>query len=164
MTSSTKRAHRIKKWGFAQAGIIAMVLMSAIAAIGTGYGSITETLEIEGTATAGIIRYTAISTSEGCIAGHILGETEATLAMENAYPGLSCTAWFEITNTGAIPLNIRRIAIETNPHIAIEIEGITTNQEIAPGEAVRMEVHQEVLETAPQNATLKYTLAVEVGQ
>ena len=199
MTSSTKRAHRIKKWGFAQAGIIAMVLMSAIAAIGTGYGSLTETLDIDGTANAGHIRYTTVSTSEGCIAGHTPGEAEATLAMENAYPGLSCTAWFDITNTGAVPLNIKRIVLETDygtafgaaavelhgnetptgidldnapadgniatdPDIAVEIEGIYINQQIAPGEAVRMAVHQRVLEAAPQNAALKYTLAVEFGQ
>ena len=164
MISSTKRTHRIKKWGFAQAAIIAMILMSALAAIGTGYGSMTGTLETGGTANAGLISYTAISTSEGCIAGHIPGETKATLAMENAYPGLSCTAQIEITNTGAIPLSIRRIALEESPHIAIEIEGIATGQEIAAGEAIQMEINQEVLETAPQNTILKYTLAIEIGQ
>jgi len=105
----------------------------------------------------------------------------ATVTLENAYPSYYCTAWFDIHNTGSIPVRVRAVMIDdmavepcqTNafdldgdglPDVEIHVTDIELCQQIDPSQTVQLDLDIHVLQEAPQDESLEFQAAVELGQ
>jgi hypothetical protein len=99
----------------------------------------------------------------------------------NVYPSYHCTAWLQIENDGSIPVKI--VSVEVNgqpvepsvptpfdlggnsdPDVSVHITDVEQCAQIEPGEKFFMNVDQHVLQGAPQDATLGYTVEVLLAQ
>ena len=127
-----------------------------------------------------------------CLASTVGQETGA-ITKEEAYPSYHCTAWYEMENSGTIPVKVRRITIvtaststdldpdtdptlldldnldldgdnSTGPDVEVDVGDLSICQQIDPGESVRMSLDQHVLQGAPQGTVLAYTVDVDVAQ
>ena len=112
--------------------------------------------------------------------------SQATLLIQNAYPGYSCTAWLDVQNSGVIPLKVKSIRLTSGDEgaatlagsypealdlggsnqgdIEVDVQDITPCQQINPGETVRITIHQRVLDAAPQGSALGYGVEVAFQQ
>jgi hypothetical protein len=106
---------------------------------------------------------------------------KAEVKKSNVYPGYFCTAWFDFINDGSIPVKIQSVKINgesvwpsvTTPFdldgdkladVEIHVSEIKVCQQIEPNELVQMDIDQHVLQEAPQDATLGYTVEVQLNQ
>ena len=116
----------------------------------------------------------------------VTGASQGTGAItkENVYPGYNCTTWFDVANTGTVPVKIKRVTLSgaqapinvipeegaTNldlsgdniEDVEVEITDISLCQQIDPGASVRMNIDQRILQPSPQGASLGYSVEVEV--
>lgn len=107
----------------------------------------------------------------------------AIVKKSNVYPGYFCTAWFDVENTGTIPVKIVSATVNGEPvipseptpfdldgdgldDVKIHLTGIDICQQIEPGpeNAVQMDIDQEILQDAPEGSTLSYEVAVQLNQ
>lgn len=99
----------------------------------------------------------------------------------NVYPGYFCTAWFDVKNNGKIPVRVAAATVnglpidpsvptpfdlnnDGVPDVAVHLTGLTSCQQIDADETVQIDIDQEVLQGAPQGATLSYTVKVQLNQ
>lgn len=119
-----------------------------------------------------------------CTAAGGLGVGAVTA--EDVYPSYNCTAWFELQNSGSVPVKIRRITVSTMstasnldpsdgaipldlsgdilPDADFHVGSLKVCQQIHSGEIVWMDIDQHVLQPAPQGTPLGYTVDVEAAQ
>lgn len=99
----------------------------------------------------------------------------------NVYPGYFCTAWFDVDNTGSIPVKVVGATVNGEPitpsvptpfdldadglaDVAVHLTGLDICQQIEPEEIVQLDIDQEVLQDAPMGATLGYTVEIQLNQ
>ncbi len=107
--------------------------------------------------------------------------TSAQITLNAAYPDYYCTAWLAITNDGSIPVKIASATVngqaidpgvpksfdlngDSEPDAAIHLTEIEQCQQIDPGETVYMDVDQQVLMGAPQDAAMTYLIELQLNQ
>jgi hypothetical protein len=105
----------------------------------------------------------------------------AEVTLINAYPSYYCTAWFDIHNSGTIPVKVRAVMIDgmavepcqTNAFdldddgladVEIHVTDIELCQQIEPSEVIQLDLDIHVLQEAPQGESLEFEAAVELGQ
>ena len=108
------------------------------------------------------------------------GET-ARVTKRSAYPGYFCTAWFGIHNNGSIPVKVASLKVngkvvrpsiptpfdlsgDGKADVTIHLTGVQLCQQIDPSRTVLMDIDQQILQDAPQGATLSYTVEVQLNQ
>jgi len=112
----------------------------------------------------------------------ILGTGDvAQVTKKNVYPGYFCTAWLDVRNIGSIPVRIASARIngrpvmpsvptpfdlngDGQPDVAIHLTGFQVCQQIDPNQRILMDIDQQILQPSPQNATLSYTVEVQLNQ
>jgi len=100
----------------------------------------------------------------------------------NVYPGYFCTAWFDVDNTGSIPVKVVGATVNGIPitpsvptpfdldgdgldDVAVHLTGLDICQQIEPeDEPVQIDIDQEVLQDALMGTTLRYTVQVQLNQ
>ncbi len=100
---------------------------------------------------------------------------------KNVYPGYFCTAWFEVMNTGSVPVRIAKATVKGIPvrpsiprpfdldgdgadDVAIHLTGFKECQQVDPGTRVLIDIDQEILQGAPQGSTLSYLVEYTLQQ
>ena len=118
---------------------------------------------------------------------------DGSVSQDQAYPSYNCTAWFEMQNSGTIPLKVKRIRVNTasgsrnldstGDLVPIDIDDIDSDvdnstgadagvaalglalcQQIDPGETVQVAILSHALPAAPQGDTLTYAVDVDAAQ
>jgi hypothetical protein len=118
----------------------------------------------------------------GCSEAYFDPET-AYVNIYNSYPSYYTTAWFDIKNTGTIPVKIQSVRIsdgttwwtvipsEVNVFdldgdgkcdVSIHVTEITLGQKIEKESTARMDLDIHVLEDAPQDSYLELYFTVEI--
>jgi len=46
-----------------------------------------------------------------CVASHVPGQPTASLAEDNVYPSYWCTAWFDVVNSGSVPVKVGKVIL-----------------------------------------------------
>lgn len=97
------------------------------------------------------------------------------------YPGYFCTAWFEVHNTGNVPVRIAKATIqgqEVLPNVAtpfdldsdgrndvaIHLTGFDVCQQIDPAARAFVDIDQEILQGAREGVTLNYEVQLQFNQ
>lgn len=90
-------------------GLVCLVVVIALGAMGFGYATWTQALNVTGTLAAGTFDVqftgtpgTTTAPSEGSFLASATDAHNATINISNAYPGYSGTATFPLKNTGSI--------------------------------------------------------------
>jgi hypothetical protein len=85
----------------------------------------------------------------------------AYVEIDNGYPCYSVIVYFEIDNTGTVPVKIQNIIL-TNPNteVTVVITDISIGQQIDPGDSVRGDLEIHIKQSAAENA--QYTFSIEI--
>ncbi|HAL48932.1 MAG: LamG domain-containing protein [SAR202 cluster bacterium] len=116
----------------------------------------------------------------------VVSASTVLVTKENVYPGYNCTTWLDYTNTGSVPVRVRRVTVDGSfpainvatssdvlsldlsgdsvPDTDVALSNIPPCQQIDPGETIRMDIEQSILQKAPQGSSLSYTAEVETAQ
>ena len=104
-----------------------------------------------------------------------------TITKDRAYPGYFCTAWFQVLNSGNVPVRIAKASIqgqEVLPNVvtpfdltsdgqadvAVHLTGFDVCQQIDPSKVALIDVDQEILQGAPEGSQLSYTVELQFNQ
>src|SRR3990172_506531 len=104
-----------------------------------------------------------------------------TVTKDRAYPGYFCTAWFQVLNSGNVPVRIAKASIQgqevlpnvvtpfdlTNDgqaDVAVHLTGFDVCQQIDPSKVALIDVDQEILQGAPEGRQLSYTAELQFTQ
>jgi hypothetical protein len=166
------------KGKFLPVGILFMVLVMALAALGVGYGHWTKTLDINGSVTTGEVNadFDSASTSDtGIDPGYTkdvgtctvsgVGTQTLTITVDNAYPSYTCDVDFTITNTGTIPLKVNALSLTGGaPEVTVDWTTVAVGQQIEPGEEAPGDIHIHVEQCAAENTTYTFDAQIELIQ
>ncbi len=116
----------------------------------------------------------------------VVSASTVSVTKDNVYPGYNCTTWLDYTNTGSVPVRVRRVTVDGSfsainvatssdvlsldlsgdsaPDADVALSNISPCQQIDPGATVRMDIEQSILQKAPQGSSLSYTVEVETAQ
>ncbi len=106
---------------------------------------------------------------------------EGTVTKDRAYPGYFCTAWFQVHNSGNVPVRIARATIEGQEvlpsvvtpfdlnndgqdDVAIHLTGFDVCQQVDPSQEILIDIDQQILQGAPEGQTLGYNVEVQFDQ
>src|SRR3972149_3609619 len=104
-----------------------------------------------------------------------------TVTKLQVYPGYFCTAWFQVHNSGNVPVRIAKVRIqgqEVLPNVvtpfdltsdgqadvAVHLTGFDVCQQIDPSKVALIDVDQEILQGAPEGRQLSYTVELQFNQ
>lgn len=99
----------------------------------------------------------------------------------NVYPGYFCTGWFEIQNSGSIPVRVGRVFVNERPirldapyrldvdnygeeDLSFRLSGVRLCQQVDPQQKVQLQIDQEILYGAPEGTKLSYLVEIEFQQ
>lgn len=87
--------------------------------------------------------------------------TTLTVAVKYGYPSYHCTLWFDILNSGTIPVKIQSLTLShpgfTEDEVTVELSELACGQQIDPGKTQQGDVHIHVEQGAEQNHTYTFT-------
>jgi hypothetical protein len=79
----------------------------------------------------------------------------------NGYPSYHCTVWFDILNSGSIPVKIQSLTLNhpgfTEEEVTVELSELACGQQIDPDELAQGDVHIHVEQGAAMNAVYTFT-------
>ena len=89
----------------------------------------------------------------------------ATITVANSYPDYNTTAWFEIKNTGTIPVKISGVNF-ANVSDKLEVKTVVdpTGTTLEPGETAQLGVCVHVKPDAAEGASYTFNVTVDVEQ
>src|SRR3972149_2165252 len=104
-----------------------------------------------------------------------------TVTKLQVYPGYFCTAWFEVHNTGNVPVRIAKATIQGRevlpnvatpfdlnndgePDVAIHLTGFDVCQQIDPSKRTLIDIDKQILQGAPEGQPLSYTVELQFNQ
>ena len=89
----------------------------------------------------------------------------ATITVANSYPDYNTTAWFDIKNTGSIPVKISGVNF-ANVSDKLEVKTVVdpTGTTLEPGETTQLGVCVHVKPDAEEGATYTFSITVDVEQ
>lgn len=156
-------------------GLICLALVLALGALGIGYAQWTETLLIDGTVNTGSVSaelsvgacsdnevspYTEVSS----ISCKLKVDDPKTLVVTvlNAYPSITYTCLFDITNTGTVPLKIASMNITgVPPEVEVVIADVVVGQVIDVGSVYGM-ITVHLTGDAPEGGVIIFTVPIEL--
>lgn len=146
-----------------------MSLVIALAFVGVGYGLWSKVLFIDGTVETGNVNAVFDSTwtddqdTSQDPPGHEkhVARCEATIDGEdtqimhitvlNGYPSYRCTVWFDIMNTGSIPVKVQAYNLTGVPvELEVEQTGLPIGTQMEPEGKARGDLHIHVLQEAKE--------------
>lgn len=84
-----------------------------------------------------------------------------TVTVANGYPSYHCTVWFDILNSGTIPVKIQSLTLAplnfTEEQVTVALSQLTCGQQIDPNELAQGDVHIHVEQGAEMDATYTFT-------
>jgi hypothetical protein len=84
-----------------------------------------------------------------------------TVTVTNGYPSYHCTVWFDILNSGSIPVKIQSLTLNhpgfTEEEVTVELSELACGQQIDPDELAQGDVHIHVEQGAAMNAVYTFT-------
>lgn len=91
------------------------------------------------------------------------------VTLSNAYPSYGNTIWYEIENTGSIPVKVQDLSIDPdNFTLDVEVEvwftDVHVGLQIDPGEVVQGDLVVHVLQDADEDATYTFTAEIYLVQ
>jgi len=95
----------------------------------------------------------------------ITGPHAAEITVANSYPDYYTTAWFDINNTGTIPVNISGVNLVNVP-TELDVTKVVdpTGTILEPGETAQLGIGVHVTSGAGENATYTFSVTVDVEQ
>ncbi len=84
---------------------------------------------------------------------------EIVIEVNNAYPGLEAKFWYEIENTGSLPLKIKDYKV-TSAHSGVEVTGSSLPSVIAVNSTVPGEINIKITDVEPSDY---YTFSVQIS-
>jgi hypothetical protein len=95
------------------------------------------------------------------------GET-LVLTIDNAYPSYYCTVFFDVRNTGSIPVKIFELAVVgpgiTAGHVTAHWTDLQIGQQIEPNQIVPGDLDLHVEQSAPQGGTITLIGKIQLVQ
>ena len=91
----------------------------------------------------------------------------ATITVSNSYPSYYTTAWFDIKNTGTIPVKISKVNLVDVPDelsVSIVEEANPTGTILGPEETAQLGVCVHVKPNAEEGATYTFSVTVDIAQ
>jgi hypothetical protein len=173
-----KRRQGTVKKRFLSAGILFMVLVGMLAAIGTGYALWSKTLNIEGTVNTGTVDadFDSASASDtgtdpgydkdvaSCTVSGVNSQT-LTITIDNGYPSYTCDVDFTVTNTGTVPVKVHSFDTSGVPsQLDVTLTGLPIGTQIDAGLEAPGDVHIHVNQTADQGATYTFSASIQLNQ
>ena len=89
----------------------------------------------------------------------------ATITVSGSYPSYYTTAWFDIQNTGTIPVKIKSVNLEDVPtELNVTKVADPTGTILEPGETAQLGICVHVTDAAEEGATYSFSVTVDVEQ
>ena len=85
----------------------------------------------------------------------------ASITVSDSYPDYYTTAWFEIQNTGTIPV---KISVETDAPDELEVSTDLEKTTLKPGETTQLSVCVHVTDAAEEGASYSFSVTVDIAQ
>lgn len=165
---------------FLTAGILFMVLVGMLAAIGTGYALWSKTLNIQGSVQTGEVDadFDAATTNDpvgtidpgydkdvaSCEVSGV-GTQTLTVTILNGYPSYTCAVDFLVTNTGTVPVKVQSFDITgVPPELDVTLTDLPVGTQIDPGIEAHGDVHIHVNQTAAELANYTFSAEIELVQ
>ena len=156
-------------------GIIVMILMMALAALGVGYAWWTEQLTATGTIQTGSIdvQIEGLASAEQdplnvteCSPKISSDGKAMTVTVENAYPGYVCTLNFALINHGSVPAKVSGVTLPASePAFDLTTDGVLqTGAELAPSIAMPGRIRVSILSGASQRANYTFNIGITIVQ
>jgi hypothetical protein len=149
------------------------ILMIALMVAGISYAMWDKTLYINGTVNTGEVN--AAFTDWWCVEapeveGKDVGSCSVDLGQDdqhlvvtiiNGYPCYTCTVWFEIENTGTVPVKVQSLTVAAPPpEISFTFSGIAVGDQIDAGDTKTGSIVIHVEQPADELET--YTFSIEI--
>jgi len=156
-------------------GIIVMILMMALAALGVGYAWWTEQLTATGTIQTGSIDVQMESISYSTVdpldiatcSSKLSGDGKSmTITIGNAYPGYVCMIDFKLTNHGSVPAKITDVTLPSS-HSAYNVvpSGELVNRDgLDPSSPKPARFKVEINPGADQNSSYTFEVGIDIAQ
>ena len=156
-------------------GIIVMILMMALAALGVGYAWWTEQLTATGTIQTGSIdvQIKSISTQEddpldvaSCTPTLSIDNKILTVTIDNAYPEYACTVRFNFVNLGSVPAKITSMSlpIEEGEFGIIPSGALISKPRLDPASPQGADFYIRIQPGAQQKASYQFNFGIGVTQ
>ena len=156
-------------------GIIVMILMMALAALGVGYAWWTEQLTATGTIQTGSIdvQMEGISYSTNdpldiaTCSSKLSGDGKSmTITMGNVYPGYVCMIDFDLTNHGTVPAKITDVTLPSS-HLAYNVipsGELVVRDELNPSSPKPGRFKVEIKPGADQKSSYTFEVGIDIAQ
>lgn len=156
-------------------GIILMILMMALAALGVGYAWWTEQLTVTGTIQTGSInvKLENITISEfdpldvASCDPNISGDGKSiSVVINNAYPEYTCIINFNLINVGNVPAKITNVNLpgDNEEYGVVPSGALVSKPMLVPGKPVEANFFVRVRPGAAQNANYQFDFSIDIAQ
>ena len=150
------------------AGIVTSLLVVMLV-LGVSYALWSADLYVSGVVNTGTLSV-AIEAGNGydnepeekdvsCISAYVGGDT-MYVTISNAYPCITYTQEFNVTNTGTIPVIVQSITIDGNASTWVTVSGISVGDQIEPEEEVECSLIVHLDNYAEQGETYTFTVTI----
>ncbi|MEM0233417.1 MAG: hypothetical protein QXL22_05300 [Candidatus Nezhaarchaeales archaeon] len=150
------------------AGIVTSLLVVMLV-LGVSYALWSANLYVSGVVNTGTLSV-AIEAGDGydtepeekdvsCISAYVEGDT-MYVTINNAYPCITYTQEFNVTNTGTIPVIVQSITFEGNASEWVTVSGISVGDQIEPEEEVMCYLIVHLDNSAEQGETYTFTVTI----
>ncbi|MEM4652934.1 MAG: hypothetical protein QW535_02380 [Candidatus Nezhaarchaeales archaeon] len=154
------------------AGIVTSLLVVMLV-LGVSYALWSANLYVSGVVNTGTLSV-AIEAGDGCddepeekdvscISAYVEGDT-MYVTISNAYPCITYTQEFTVTNTGTIPVIVQSITIDGNASAWVTVDGISVGNQIEPEEEVMCSLIVHLDNDAEQGVTYTFTVTISFVQ
>jgi len=156
-------------------GILCLALVLALGLLGVGFALWDKTLYINGTVNTGEVdaEFTNVSCMEDVeVELKDVGQCEALLGADlqsldititNGYPCYGCTVYFDITNTGTVPVKVNAMTITNPDPAAVAVTwtlDLAVGDQIDAGDSASGDIYIHVEQGAAELA--QYTFTAEI--
>ena len=154
--------------------ILSLALILALAVVGVGYAGWFATLVVNGTVNTGSLDASIVEMggydtepTEKNVSGITCEVIDGVLivTVTNAYPSITYTNEFVVTNTGTIPLHIYDVILGSVPadvDITVEVDGMSGGYvQLHTGESASGRVTVHLQQTAAENDTICFSATIE---
>jgi predicted ribosomally synthesized peptide with SipW-like signal peptide len=156
-------------------GIILMILMMALAALGVGYAWWTEQLTTTGTIQTGSIdvKLENVTISEfdplnvASCDPNISGDGKAiSVVINNAYPAYTCSINFNLINVGTVPAKITNVnlPVENEEYGVVSSGALVSKPMLDPGKPEEANFFVRVRPGSAQSANYQFDFSIDIVQ
>jgi len=156
-------------------GIIVMILMMALAALGVGYAWWTEQLTATGTIQTGSIDVQMEGVSYSTVdpldiatcSSKLSGDGKSmTITIDNAYPDYVCTIDFSLTNHGSVPAKITDVSLPSShpAYNVIPFGELVARDWLNPSSPKPASFKVEINPGADQKSSYTFEVGIDIAQ